>query len=309
MGASPRYVSFTAFATYGSFALASGDERAEADASRVISAAVDAIDAACSRFRADSEISLLHAHAGRPVPASALLRAAMRVALDAALATGGDVDPLLGDSLCALGYDRDLALVAAQGPAAIPRPPAARWQDVVVDDDAGTITLPVGAAVDLGATAKAWAVDRIAAAVADVAGGCLVGIGGDLAVAGDTPVDGWPVLIGPEPGSRAGDPGAEEIRLASGGLATSSIRQRHWHRGDREIHHIVDPRTGDCADTWWQMVTVNAADALSANIASTASMIRGEAAADWLVELGLASRLVGPDGGVLRVAGWPEPVR
>jgi thiamine biosynthesis lipoprotein len=51
---------------------------------------------------------------------------------------------------------------------------------------------------------------------------------------------------------------------------------------------------------------VAAASALDANIASTASIIRGARAPRWLAELGLPARLVGVDGAVTTVAGWPQ---
>lgn len=71
-----------------------------------------AIDAACSRFRPDSEISRLHEAAGREVRVGPLLAEALGVALRAARLTEGVVDPTVGAAVRALGYDRDFALVA-----------------------------------------------------------------------------------------------------------------------------------------------------------------------------------------------------
>ena len=52
-----------------------------------------------------------------------------------------------------------------------------------------------------------------------------------------------------------------------------------------------------------------AADCVDANIASTAAIVRGAGAAEWLAALGLPARLVAANGDVLRVGGWPEPAR
>ncbi|MFF1612846.1 FAD:protein FMN transferase [Amycolatopsis sp. NPDC058278] len=71
-----------------------------------------AIDAACSRFRPDSEISRLHEAAGREVRVGPLLAEAVGVALRAARLTEGLVDPTVGAAVRALGYDRDFAFVA-----------------------------------------------------------------------------------------------------------------------------------------------------------------------------------------------------
>jgi len=55
----------------------------------------------------------------------------------------------------------------------------------------------------------------------------------------------------------------------------------------------------------WRTVSVTAASCLDANIASTAAIVRGEPAMEWLESLGLPSRLVGVDGVARHVAGWP----
>jgi thiamine biosynthesis lipoprotein ApbE len=69
-------------------------------ASAILSRELDAIDRACSRFRPDSDLTLVNAHAGgRPVPVAPLLVEALRVALRAAELTDGDVDPTVGAAL------------------------------------------------------------------------------------------------------------------------------------------------------------------------------------------------------------------
>src|SRR5215469_17252351 len=75
-----------------------------------------ALDLACSRFRADSELARAERRAGTPVPVSEVLADAVAVALDAAEATDGDLDPTVATRLAALGYDRDFELVARDGP-------------------------------------------------------------------------------------------------------------------------------------------------------------------------------------------------
>ena len=55
----------------------------------------------------------------------------------------------------------------------------------------------------------------------------------------------------------------------------------------------------------WRTVSVAAASCTDANIASTAAIIRGAAAPDWLDSAGLPARLVRADGIVQTTAGWP----
>ena len=98
------------------------DLRALAPARRMLTEDLAALDAACSRFRADSEIVALDNPPpdgrGRigPVRISPLLAGALAVALRAARLTDGDVDPTVGGAMAAIGYDRDFPLVPVSGP-------------------------------------------------------------------------------------------------------------------------------------------------------------------------------------------------
>ena len=96
------------------------DPGARDAAAAMLAAELSAIDAACSRFRADSELSRLNRAGGRELTISPLLTEALATALTAARATDGDVDPTCGRSLIGLGYDRDFAEVRrGAGPAGI----------------------------------------------------------------------------------------------------------------------------------------------------------------------------------------------
>jgi FAD:protein FMN transferase len=261
-----------------------------------------AIDLACSRFREDAEIARVHAAAGEPVPVSPLLLQAVEVALDAARRTEGRVDPTIGAAVIRAGYDRDFAALPPDGPARM-FAPAAGWRTVRVDRAAGTIAVPAGVRLDLGATAKALAADRAAAAAASAIApyGVLVSLGGDVAVAGEVPHEGWPVGIAD--GHRDGDV-ATTVALRGGGLATSSTTQRRWRRGGREVHHILDPRTGAPVPVIWRTVSVAAASCVEANTASTAAIVLGATAPAWLWRRGLPARLVRHDGAVVGTCGW-----
>jgi thiamine biosynthesis lipoprotein ApbE len=263
-----------------------------------------AIDAACSRFRADAELVALNESAGRPIRTSPLLFEALRVALDAARATDGVVDPTVGAALEGAGYDRDWEEVAVDGP---PLPPDAGpvpgWQAVHLDPTTRTAHVPAGLRLDLGATAKALAADRAAAAAASTSrAGVLVSLGGDIAVAGAPPPGGWPVALGDD----HADPTGPVVAIQSGGLATSSTTVRRWRRGGQEVHHIIDPATGAPCPVVWRTVTVAARTCVQANIASTASIVLGVAALGWLRRQGLPARLVGRSGEVRVVGGWDE---
>jgi len=290
----------------------------------VVDAELAELDAQASRFRADSEISLLHATGTSRV--SAGLADAIRTALAAAAWTGGRCDPTVGGALINLGYDRDFAAIEPDG-TPLPRHARADWRAVRLR--ANELTLPEGLLLDLGATAKGLGADRAAAAAYARAdeGGVLVSLGGDLAVAGRPPAGGWPVLIAdehqqvrsarnlasPGQGAAAESEIAQQIRFSRGGLATSSVTCRRWVRAGRTMHHIIDPRTGMPADGPWRTVTVAAATCAEANAAATAAIVAGDQAPGWLALHGLPARLISHDGQISRTPGWPEaedgPVR
>ena len=98
------------FPALGTFAtLLVTDPDALMPAHDMLAGELTAVDAACSRFRRDSELWRVSHARGRPVPVSRLFADALATALDAAELTGGDVDPTCGQSLVRLGYDRDFA--------------------------------------------------------------------------------------------------------------------------------------------------------------------------------------------------------
>ena len=308
----------------------------------VVDAELALLDRQASRFRPDSEISVLHRAGPGSFPISTGLAEAVGVALAAARWTGGLVDPTVGEALIALGYDRDFAAIAWESDAELPPPaPAPGWQTVQLTGN--LLELPPGVRLDLGATAKGLGADRAARAAYAAAGsgGVLVSLGGDLAVAGQPPAGGWPLLIADEhrqtravrnltpvepPAARAGrtgptrptrptavteppapaDPAATQlVRLRHGGLATSSVTCRQWRRAGQVLHHIIDPRTGRPTEGPWRTVSVAAASCAAANAASTAAIIAGDSAEEWLTATGLPARLVGHDGSVRLTGGWP----
>jgi FAD:protein FMN transferase len=300
-------VSSIATATWGALGTSAtvvvGDPDALAPAREAVERELAAIDAACSRFRADSELVRLNAAAGRPTRTSPLLFEALEVALGAARTTGGAVDPTIGVALERAGYDRDLAEVAPDGPALRPvRAPG--WRTVRLDPHTRTVMFPSEVRLDLGAVAKALAADRAAAAAHSAAKtGVLISLGGDIAVAGQPPGGGWAIALADDHAAATSGP---VVAIETGGLATSSTTVRRWRRGGHDVHHILDPRTGASCRVVWRTVTVAAHSCVAANTASTAAIVLGSVAPRWLAGRRLPARLVSAGGGVLAVGGWRE---
>lgn len=272
---------------------------------------VEFIDRACSRFRDDSELSRLLAAPGhREGVVSPLLAEALATALRAAELTDGAVDPTVGEAVRSAGYSVDFNSVPRDGgPIPMTVRPVPGWRRIRLYSATRRVEIPPGIEVDLGATAKALAADLGAAAARDAIDGygVLVSLGGDVAVAGMPPDEGWHVQIA-EDSHAPITPDGETIAIRSGGVATSSTTVRRWRRGGVELHHIIDPATGLPADGPWRTVSVVAGSCVDANIAATAAIVRGGSAKAWLEMAGLPARLVDRAGDVMRVGGWPVPV-
>lgn len=283
------------------------------------------IEKACSRFRPDSEINVLLSSPGSEVQLSSVLNDAMSAALRIAAATDYLVDPTVAAAVIALGYDRDFGTLQTMsrrdlahrklldrvlGVASVDtatsgtRKAPGAWR-IRHDAERRLMTVPAGIGLDLGATAKALAADRAAARITRRTGsGVLVGLGGDIAVAGDAPSEGWTIAIADNQRHAEAFPQAS-VTITAGGLATSSTTVRTWITNSGRRHHLIDPRTGDNPAPWWRTVSVAAGSAVDANAASTAAIILGEHAASWLTARTLPSRLVDIGGHAVELAGWP----
>jgi len=278
-------------------------------AKAAVDRSLEEMDAAASRFRADSELSRINASPEREVRVTALLGRAISEALRGARLTRGAVDPTVGMALRLSGYDTDFAAMAAdRGPIALVAERIPGWRAVRYHDQTRTLWLPRGVELDLGSTAKALAADMAAAAALKAAGegGVLVSLGGDIAVAGEAPPGGWPIQVSEDSGASISDD-EETISINAGGVATSSTSVRRWTRGGVVLHHIIDPATGLPTAGPWRTATVVAGSCVDANIASTAAIVMGEVATAWLGEHMLPARLVGRDGAIVRTSRWPVP--
>ncbi len=253
-----------------------------------------AVDAALSRFRDDSEVTRLcraSVSGSGPLVVGRRLRVAVALSERARRVTDGRFEPRVLRDLERLG-DAGVRIDVAVPKDGGERPAG----PVVAGSRAGvSITAPI----DLGGLGKGLAA-RWAAARAmhrlDAAAGMLLDLGGDLVAAGCPVADGWRVGI-EDPFGDAGLPLAV-VRLATGGLATSSVRNRTWRTTDgRAVHHLIDPRTGEPGGAGLMAVTVAHPDPAWAEIWSKALFLTGAAGiAEEARARDLAAWWVGRDG-------------
>jgi thiamine biosynthesis lipoprotein len=249
-----------------------------------------------SRFTPDSELSRLNRDPNATVAASPLMRRIVAAALTAARDTGGLVDFTLADEIERAGYaahmDRggtELRAALEGAPARVPASPhpAARWRQVTVDQQAGTVTRPPGLRIDVGGIAKGVFADELAgmldgfdAYVIDCAGAGLV----------------RPVHIE----SPFGEERLGMFALAAGAVATSGIGRRSWMApGGQPAHHLLDPHTGTPVFTGIVQASALAPTATRAEVLAKTAILSGPSrAAEWLCHGGL---FVGDDGGYERL--------
>ncbi len=238
-------------------------------------------EVALSRFDPDSELSALNADPREVVPASELLRAAVRAGVASASLSGGLVDPTLLAEIESAGYvdsweGSEVSLVEAISTAP-PRQPArpraeSLWRRFDVDDDAQTVSRPAGVGLDTGGIGKGLAADLIAARLSGFPR-FVVDCGGDVRIGGaNALINPYEVLVeNPLTGERV-----YALRLGWGGVATSGLNVRIWRGVDgRPRHHLLDPSTGEPAWTGLIGATALGDTAVEAEALAKAALLSG----------------------------------
>lgn len=275
-------------------------------------AIIKLVEQRLSRFRPDSELSRLNASQGKPFHASPLLWAALKKALAEARRTDGIFDPTILDALEAAGYDRSFERLANGDatPAVVPHTVpfgGHGWQEVALDDETRSVTLPAGLRIDFGGIAKAWAGEWAAETLAR-SGACLVDAGGDVVAVGAPPGRrGWPVGVA-DPSHP--DVNVTVLELRDRAVATSGTDYRRWEKGGVPQHHIIDPRTRRPAETDVVSATVVGRELTYAAVAAKVAIVLGSAEGRAYLERqqGAEALLVLGDGATLTTAGFGQYV-
>ena len=235
-----------------------------------------------SRFLDTSELSQLNRSQGQWFLASPDLFELLKLSRQFYERTSGLFDPTILTDLKRVGYDRSmdelrqLNLISNNDGRA---KPGERLRErfyfgmVQMDDELSSIWLPEGLEIDLGGIAKGWIAEKAALLLARFSTACTVSAGGDMVLVG-TPdeLDYWEIeLEDPRNPAQA----LTMLKLGPGAVATSSIVKRSWRQGEKLRHHLIDPRTGDPAETDWLCVTAIADRAVAAEVFAKALLIAG----------------------------------
>jgi thiamine biosynthesis lipoprotein len=265
----------------------------------------ETVEDCLSRFRPESELCALNRSGGTPFAASPLLFRVVKLALDAARATGGAFDPTILPALESAGYDRSFEHLnvrrSSGGVALLEAPSRIDYRSVRLDPERSTITLRPGSRIDLGGIGKGFAVDLAIERTADTPHRCING-GGDIAVRG-TPGSGsgWTIAL-EDGGERAG----ETVSIVDSALATSTISKRRWISDGKEQHHLIDPRTRQPTGGPFRTVSVVARTCVQADVAAKATLVLGDEGIALLAELGLHGIAIHHDESVSTTRDWPR---
>ncbi|MDP8235493.1 MAG: FAD:protein FMN transferase [Candidatus Erginobacter occultus] len=284
------------------------------EASRIFGecwAEADRLEKIFSRYDPESELSRINrTAAGGPVEISEEMLEVLSRAIGLSRLTGGAFDVTVGPLLAAWGMfprregrvpdRREIAAVLSR----------TGWEKIDLNRKNRTVRfLSPGLEIDLGGLAKGYAVDRLAALLAaQGVKSALVNAGGDIYCLGEHPEKrGW--RIGVEHPREEGEVLAV-LELEDRAVATSGDYRNYFIRLDRRYSHIIDPRTGEPAQTGVMEVTVLAPDCLTADGLATALFVLGperglellDTGRDWegLVIAGENGELV-----IHRSAGFP----
>jgi thiamine biosynthesis lipoprotein len=275
---------------------------AEADSERVepgfqaARAFIENCERRFTRFSHDSELASLNRAEGKWFRASPDLIELVGMAQKYHERTRRLFDPSILTDLRRIGYDKSMDKIRATGvspqngyPASeVPREVLSEqrkrpvFQQAKVDPTHGRIWMPPGLQLDLGGIAKGWIAEKAAGILSVYAPICAVNAGGDM------------FLVGLPKGQVAWDIGLENprqpeqdlatLKIKPGALATSSITKRTWTQDNIQRHHLIDPRSGEPAETDWLSMTVIAPHATTAEVYAKALLIAGKQDSQFIAQ-------------------------
>jgi FAD:protein FMN transferase len=227
-----------------------------------------------SRFRTDSELSHLNRTFDQPVKVSDTLWDVFLYALSAETITKGLVTPTVLDALLEAGYNQDFDTLPShqQGNDYGVSPVTNSLSFVQWDEKSQTICLSHGVRLDFGGIAKGWAAHQTAERLKEY-GSTVMNAAGDIAISGAL-ASGEPWKIGVRNPFEK-DTDFETLKLKDCGVATSGKDRRRWNKNGLLRHHIINPYTGQPAETDVMTATIVAPTVMEAEAAAKAVLILG----------------------------------
>ena len=229
-----------------------------------------------SRFLPDSELTRFNQQSGRRTAVSPSFARLLRAAKSLAEQTDGLYNPFVLPALQRAGYlgswpkpEADLAATNF----------TARKLVTVSELDIGDswAKIPETAALDFGGIGKGYLLDELAKMLdTQKLTGYWLSLGGDIICSGhDLDNRQWQVTV---QSAVELDKNVQTIANQQGhklAIATSGVTKRQGIKNGQAWHHIIDPRTGQPADTNILTVTVTAEKAANADVYAKCIVIAG----------------------------------
>ena len=240
-----------------------------------------------------------------PVPVDERILSLLQFAQTAWTETGGRVNAAMG-SVLALWHDAREQALEDPDRAALPDRSALEEAALHTDLSALELDLEAGTAfltdpdmaLDVGALAKGYAVEQVAAAAPDH---FLISVGGNVCATGPKP-DGTPWTVAVE-----NPDGGDFLKLLYAedrSVVTSGDYQRYFELDGVRYHHIIGPDTLEPA-AYWRSVTVVADSSAAADCLSTALFTLPQAEGQRLLDQWGAEALwIGRDGAQVMSPGF-----
>ena len=180
------------------------------------------------------------------------------------------------------------------------------WDNVVIDDEANTVTLTDPALrLDVGAIAKGWSVQRAAETAPE---GLLISVGGNVCATGPKDASGTPWVVGVQDPD-GGENYLHTLYLTRGSMVTSGDYQRAYMVDGELYHHIIDPDTL-YPGKLWRAVTVVCPDSGLADALSTALfLLPQEEGQKLLTQCESYAMWVDADGEIFYSTGFEDLIR
>ena len=244
-----------------------------------IDSTLDEVNRQMSTYRPDSEISRFNqAQARTSIAISADFGHVVRRALELAEATGGAFDPTVGALVNLWGFGPDGRISRSPAPEEVDAVRGTVGYRHLSLENGNRLSKEIdGLKLDLGAIAKGFGVDQVAALLRkNNLRDFIVEIGGETLAEG-TNAQGEPWRVGVLRPDFTGSELQGVARLTGGKAIATSGNYRNFFRDENGVlqAHIIDPRTAAPAQRAVASVSVWAHDCLTADGLATALVVLG----------------------------------
>ena len=247
-----------------------------------------------SRFLPDSELTKCNQQAGHMTAISPEFRKLVVCATSMAEATGGLYNPFVLPALQRAGYKGSWPHPErANAATSFESGRLARAGDLTIGDT--WLRLPPHTALDFGGIGKGYLLDQLAEYIDDqpLVEGYWLSLGGDIICSGHD-LEGAAWTVGVQHAIRTDE---QVAAISNNGkklaIATSGTTKRKGTQDGKSWHHIIDPRTGESAQTDVLTATVIAPNATDADVYAKCLVLLGSAAAkEWASEKRIAKAIL-----------------